>query len=70
VTAQQHGPRLTDATWRKASRSTTNGACVEIAQGTGVFGVRDSKNPDGRRLIMSATAWTGFLADVKGRHDL
>lgn len=69
MTTQQHEPRLTGAIWRKASRSATNGECVEIAHGIGVFGVRDSKNPDGGRLIMSATAWAGFLADVKETHN-
>lgn len=70
MATQQHEPWLTGANWRKASRSTTNGACVEIACGTGVFGVRDSKNPGGGRLIMSAAAWAGLLADVRQTHDL
>lgn len=57
--------QLTGAVWRKASRSATSGACVEIAHGTDVFGVRDSKNGD--RLILPTTAWAGFLADVRRR---
>lgn len=57
--------QLTGATWRKASHSATNGDCVEIARNTDVFGVRDSKNGD--RLILPATAWAGFVTDVKGR---
>lgn len=69
MTAQQTEPRLTGAVWRKASRSATNGDCVEIAQGTGVFGMRDSKNPEGGRLILPATAWASFLADTKSQHD-
>jgi Domain of unknown function (DUF397) len=67
MTADDH--RLTGVTWRKASRSATNGACVEVAQGTGVFGVRDSKNREGGRLILPATAWAGFLTDTKSLPD-
>jgi hypothetical protein len=59
--------QLTGATWRKARRSATSGQCVEIARSTDVFGVRDSKNTHGDRLILPATAWAGFVADVKGR---
>jgi hypothetical protein len=62
MTADDH--RLVGATWRKARRSATNGECVEIALGTGVFGVRDSKNHGGR-LILPAVAWAGFLNATK-----
>ncbi|WP_188984710.1 DUF397 domain-containing protein [Saccharopolyspora thermophila] len=57
-------------TWRKSSRSTQS-ACVEVARGSGVMGVRDSKL--GERspiLLLSADAWSGFLASVRaGRLD-
>ncbi|MGI5323613.1 DUF397 domain-containing protein [Actinomadura nitritigenes] len=40
--------------WRKASRSTAEGDnCVEVADGTGVVAVRDSKDPDGPMLVLS-----------------
>jgi len=55
-------PRLTGANWRRASRSATNGQCVEVAQGVGVFGVRDSKDPTGGVLVIAPTAWARFLA--------
>lgn len=54
--------RLIGAVWRKASSSATSGQCVEIAHGTDVFGVRDSKNG-----VLPTTAWAGFLDDVKNR---
>jgi uncharacterized protein DUF397 len=57
--------QLIGAVWRKASRSATSGQCVEIAHGTGVVGIRDSKNRAGGRLILPATAWADFLANAR-----
>jgi hypothetical protein len=45
--------------WRKATRSQNQGACVELAN-TGA--VRDSKNPNGPIL---AVAFSGLIAAVK-----
>jgi hypothetical protein len=40
--------------WRKATASSTNGACVEMAQlPDGAIGIRDSKNPDGPVLRLT-----------------
>lgn len=41
--------------WRKSSRSgsATDEACVELAELPNGIGVRDSKDPDGGRLVMS-----------------
>ena len=64
VTVQAIEPRLTGATWRRASRSATNGQCVEVAQGTGVFGLRDSKNPAGGVLVLAPATWSWFLIRV------
>ena len=63
---------LSRAEWRKASRSSSNGgACVEVARNLpGAVAVRDSKNPDGPKLIIPAADWQDFTARVKaGRHD-
>jgi hypothetical protein len=53
--------------WRKASYSGTNGGgCVEVARNLpGVVAVRDSKDPNGPALILSANQWAGFLARIR-----
>jgi hypothetical protein len=53
--------------WRKASYSGTNGGgCVEVARNLpGVVAVRDSKDPAGPALILSADRWAGFVARIR-----
>jgi Domain of unknown function (DUF397) len=51
--------------WRKASCSTAGNDCVEIAQTTVGYLIRDSKNPKGPRLLLDAHAWAILLNDVK-----
>jgi hypothetical protein len=52
--------------WRKSSYSSSNGgACVELAGlGAGV-GVRDSKDPDGPKLVITRTALRDLINDLK-----
>jgi hypothetical protein len=55
--------------WRKARRSDGQAMCVEFAVFQGcAIGVRDSKNPDGTRLVVDTPAWAAFLADTKDGH--
>ena len=53
------------AGWRTASASTANGDCVEVAITPGTVLVRDSKDPDGPRLTVSAQAWRAVLASIR-----
>jgi hypothetical protein len=59
---------VTEYKWRKASRSGAQGDnCVEVAINVlGVVAVRDSKEPDGGMLIVSAEEWRGFVLAARG----
>ncbi|GLW10227.1 hypothetical protein Misp01_53550 [Microtetraspora sp. NBRC 13810] len=61
------------AVWRKASRSGANGGqCVEVATNLpGVVVVRDSKDPEGPKLVFTPGEWRAFLDGAgKGEFDL
>jgi hypothetical protein len=52
--------------WRKSSRSGSSGDnCVEVARLPGAIGVRDSKNPDGPGLAISAESFAHLVRTVK-----
>ncbi|MFI0903447.1 DUF397 domain-containing protein [Streptomyces sioyaensis] len=51
--------------WQKSSYSgSAGGDCLEVATCPHAIHIRDSKNPTGPSLTLSATAWAAFLADV------
>lgn len=57
--------------WRKASRSSTDGACVELAAlPDGCVAMRDSKDPCGPVLSFTQAAWSAFVtAMAAGEFD-
>jgi Domain of unknown function (DUF397) len=64
---------LSNATWRKSSYSGGNGGnCVEIAVlADDSRAVRDSKDPEGPKLVFTPQTWRTFTTAVKvGAFDL
>lgn len=62
---------LTRAAWRKSSRSSGNGNCVEVAVVDEVVAVRDTKDRSGPMLVFTAPEWQAFVAGAKaGEFDL
>ncbi|MGO4418142.1 DUF397 domain-containing protein [Streptomyces sp. MCAF7] len=61
-------PDLTTTVWRKSSYSNADqGTCVEVADGhPGIVPIRDSKHPHGPVLVFPASAWSAFVAELKG----
>ena len=54
-------------TWRRSSYSGTNGECVEATASALTVIVRDSKNPEGARLVIGHAAWRVFATGLKAR---
>ena len=51
--------------WRKSSYSSNGGGeCVEVASTDRVL-VRDSKNPEGAKLVFGTNVWRRFTGQVK-----
>jgi hypothetical protein len=58
-------PDLSRARWKKSSRSSANGQCVEMADLGDAVAVRDSKDPHGPALIFTPREWAAFLDGTK-----
>jgi hypothetical protein len=56
---------LSNAVWHKSSYSGQSGNCVEVARNLpGLVAVRDSKNPDAGKLVVSPETWQVFIKSV------
>jgi hypothetical protein len=52
--------------WRKSSHSGGNGGeCVELASAPGVVAVRDSKDPDGPKLLVGREEFAALVTSLK-----
>lgn len=60
---------MSEMVWRKSSY-TVRDECVEVAKADDSAAVRDSKDPRGGQLRVSAGSWRSFLAGIKaGGYD-
>ena len=56
---------LSYAVWHKSSYSGQDGNCVEVAHNLpGFVAVRDSKESNGAKLVVSREAWRAFIRSV------
>jgi hypothetical protein len=65
------GYELPPLPWRKAQRSMSNGACVEVAPINAGVVIRDSQDPDGPIIGYSRESWRSFVVQARtGSFDL
>ncbi len=59
-------PDLAAARWRTSSFSYNLGTCIEVADLAGGHrAVRDSKNPAGPALTVTASEWAAFTTSIR-----
>jgi hypothetical protein len=67
MTLRRSGGDSSTLHWIKSSYSTNDGPdCVEVAAAPGAVRVRDSKEPAGPQLALTAGAWAGFVRFAAG----
>jgi len=57
---------MLDQSWRKSTRSGSNGQCVEVRRTGDTIELRDSKDRSGPVLSFALGEWAAFTAGVKG----
>jgi hypothetical protein len=60
-----HCNDLPNPTWRKSTYSGNSGNCVEVAATKAWVAVRDSKDREGRSLVVASQQWTGFVRAMR-----
>ncbi|WP_320776340.1 DUF397 domain-containing protein [Streptomyces sp. CRN 30] len=55
---------MPELAWRRSTYSAEAANCLEVATHPTAIHLRDSTTPEARRVSLSPTAWTSFLAYV------
>jgi hypothetical protein len=58
-------PDLPSIEWRKSTRSSGNGNCLEFADLGELVAVRDTKDRGGPALRFTSASWRDFVAGTK-----
>lgn len=57
---------LTRVAWRKASRSKEDGSnCIELAGTSSIVAIRDSKDPEGPKILIERKYFRHFVGALK-----
>ncbi|XVQ12475.1 DUF397 domain-containing protein [Spirillospora sp. CA-255316] len=57
---------MSKAEWRKSTRSGAHGGeCVELASAPGIVAIRDSKDPDGPKLLITQPDFQRLTKTIK-----